>query len=117
LAVRIVPPAFDRSRRKKRTRRLVSRHDRLDGRESGYGSRVQVGRTPLVPEGFEVAEKKEAEYRLNPEAVALHVDWRVLRGDEDPALARAARTGARTAQAKEEEAGREIQWDDVDSDR
>jgi hypothetical protein len=43
-------------------------------------------------------EKKEGEYRLSPEIVAAHVDWRALHGDDDPALAHAARDGAGTAQ-------------------
>jgi hypothetical protein len=75
--------------------------------EVALPSRLRAEFEPLVPEGFEVVEKK-AEYRLSPEIVALHVDWRALQGDGDPALARAARDGARTAQAKVEEAGREF---------
>jgi hypothetical protein len=56
----------------------------------------------MVPEGFEVVEKKEAGYRLSPEIVVEHVDWRALQGKGDPALACAARDGGRTAQAKDE---------------
>jgi hypothetical protein len=58
-------------------------------------SRLRRAFHPVVPEGFVVLEKNGTQsYRLNPEIVVEHVDWRALQEHEDPVLARVAREGA-----------------------
>jgi CheY-like chemotaxis protein len=64
----------------------------------GLPYRLRTEFEPVVPEGFVLLEKgAPGEYRLNPEIAVEHVDWRALQEDEDPALARVAREGARAA--------------------
>jgi hypothetical protein len=59
-------------------------------------SRLRRALRPVVPEGFVVLEKNGTKlYRLNPEIVIEHVDWRAMQEDEDLTLARVAREGAR----------------------
>jgi hypothetical protein len=59
-------------------------------------SRIRAEFEPIVPTGFVPIEKKGVtEYRLNPAIVVERVDWRALQEDDDGALARTAREGAR----------------------
>jgi hypothetical protein len=63
-------------------------------------SRVRAAFAPLVPEAFDVLEKTGLDrYRLNPEVVVEHVEWRVLEADADQTVARVAREGARAVRA------------------
>jgi CheY-like chemotaxis protein len=63
-------------------------------------SRLRGAFRSIVPEGFVVLEKMGTQsYRLNPEILVEHMDWRALQEDEDPTIARVAREGARLGQA------------------
>jgi CheY-like chemotaxis protein len=63
-------------------------------------SRLRAAFAPVVPEGLDVLEKTGLDrYRLNPQVVVEHVDWRVLEADADQTVARVAREGARVVRA------------------